>query len=149
MKESGTYIMLHDRIKIQGQTIADVARETGISRNTIKKYLHEGEHEHKSKGRKRPSLLDAYKAEIDSFLKMGIYNATTIYDRIREIGYGGGITIVKDYIHPLRPPALKSGGAVRRYETKPGKQAQMDVVVNKKSAKKAEKIEQLENATKK
>ena len=126
MKESGTYIMLHDRIKIQGQTIAQVARETGMSRNTIKKYLREGEQEHKSKGKRRPSLLDAYKPEIDALLKMGIYNATTIYDRIRENGYTGGITILKDYIHPLRPPALKTGGVVRRYETKPGKQAQMD-----------------------
>lgn len=42
------------------------------------------------------------------------------------MGYDGGITILKDYLSPLRPPALRFETAVRRYETKPGKQAQMD-----------------------
>jgi hypothetical protein len=35
-----------------------------------------------------------------------------------------GITIIKDYVKPFRP--AKSAPAVRRYETLPGKQAQMD-----------------------
>jgi len=53
MKESGTYIMLYDNIIIQGKKISELERETGISRNTIKKYLKEGEKPHKSLGVKR------------------------------------------------------------------------------------------------
>jgi transposase len=40
------------------------------------------------------------------------------------MGYTGGITIIKDYVKPFRP--ARNTPAVRRYETLPGKQAQMD-----------------------
>lgn len=54
----------------------------------------------------------------------GIFNCQVILERIQEKGYDGGITILKDYVKPYRPP--KSLPAVPRYETLPGKQAQMD-----------------------
>jgi transposase len=108
------------------ENISAVSRMTRMSRNTIKKYLREGEREHKAKGRKKASKLDPFKPVIDDLMKIGIYNTNTIMERIREMGYDGGITILKDYVSPLRPASIKFGGAVRRYETKPGKQAQMD-----------------------
>ncbi|MGF0022167.1 IS21 family transposase [Acidaminococcus fermentans] len=40
------------------------------------------------------------------------------------MGYNGGKTIIKDYVHVFRPP--KTIPAVPRYETEPGRQAQMD-----------------------
>jgi len=126
MKESGTYIMLYEQVKIQGKKISEVSRMTGMSRNTIKKYLREGEKAHKATGRKKQSKLDPYKTAIQELMRIGIYNANTILERIRKMGYDGGITILKDYLSPLRPPALRFETAVRRYETKPGKQAQMD-----------------------
>jgi len=42
-------------------------------------------------------------------------------------GYDGGITIIKDYVQDKRPP--RNTPAVKRYETLPGKQAQMDWVL--------------------
>jgi transposase len=65
MKESGITIMLRERIELKGQSISKVSRDTGISRNTIRKYLREGEQEHGLKGCKRPSKLDPYKTQID------------------------------------------------------------------------------------
>jgi len=126
MKESGTYIMLYDQVKIQGVTISEVARKTGMSRNTIRKYLIDGEKPHGALGMNRGSKLDSFKHEIERLLNQGIYNATVILERIQEMGYTGGLTILKDHIKPLRPPAIRTGPAVRRYETKPGQQAQMD-----------------------
>ena len=38
MKESGTYIMQYDQVNIQEKSIPEVARELGISRNTIRKF---------------------------------------------------------------------------------------------------------------
>jgi transposase len=43
---------------------------------------------------------------------------------IRQRGYGGGYTILKDWLLPQR--AAASAAAVRRFETPPGKQAQVD-----------------------
>lgn len=126
MKESGTYIMLYDQVKIQEKSISQVARETGMSRNTIRKYLAQGERPHGALGSARGSKLDDYKPQIAMLLNQGIYNAEVILQHIRDSGYTGGRTILKDYIQPLRPPAIRTGPAVRRYETKPGQQAQMD-----------------------
>lgn len=126
MKESGTYIMLYEKVKLQGKSISEVARETGMSRNTVKKYLKDGEQPHQLKGCKKESKLDPYKAPVMELMGQGIYNAAVIFDRIRELGYSGGISILKDFIHPLRPPAIVSGPAIRRFESKPGRQAQMD-----------------------
>ncbi|SCM82418.1 Integrase catalytic region [uncultured Sporomusa sp.] len=57
-------------------------------------------------------------------VKCGIFNCVVIYERLQELGYTGGITIIKDYVKDMRP--ARSSPAVRRYETPPGKQAQMD-----------------------
>jgi transposase len=43
---------------------------------------------------------------------------------LKAQGYSGGYTILKDYLRPLRQQA--QGVAVRRFETPPGHQAQMD-----------------------
>jgi len=57
-------------------------------------------------------------------MEKGIFNCVVILERLQSMGYGGGITIIKDYVDPFRP--VKSAPAVRRYETLPGQQAQMD-----------------------
>jgi transposase len=43
---------------------------------------------------------------------------------LRERGYIGGYTILKDYLRPMREASRTV--AVRRFETPPGKQAQVD-----------------------
>lgn len=126
MKKGGIAIMLNERVRIQGRTISEVARELGLSRNTVKKYLREGEQPHKGKGRQFGSKLDDYKARIDELLQQGVYNCQVILERLQDDGYRGGISIIKDYVKGRRPPALKVAPAVKRYETKPGRQAQMD-----------------------
>ena len=126
MKESGIAIMVREQVQIQGKSISQVAREFQMSRNTVKKYLREGEKEDRRTGQKRSSKLAPYREDIQELLELGIYNAEVIYVRILEKGYQGKITILKDYLRPLRPVSVKEGPAVRRYETKPGVQAQMD-----------------------
>lgn len=126
MKESGTYIMLYEKVKLQGKSISEVARETGMSRNTVKKYLRGGELQHQSKGSSKGSKLNPFKETVIELMNQGIYNATVIFERIATDGYSGGITILKDFMRPLRPPAIRTGPAIRRYETKAGRQAQMD-----------------------
>lgn len=126
MKERGTFIMLQEMHLVQGKTVSEIARETGMSRNTVRKYLIQGEQPHRLKGRTRGSKLDPFKPYIQELLDQGVYNASVIFDRIVNRGFDGGITILKDYLVPLRPPSVKIEAAVQRFETYPGQQAQMD-----------------------
>jgi len=48
--------------------IREIARRTGLSRNTIKKYLREGVSEPKFKTPKRPSKLDPYADRLSAWL---------------------------------------------------------------------------------
>jgi len=57
-------------------------------------------------------------------MAQGIFNSEVLKHLLRERGYTGGITLIKDYVKPHRPP--RQIPAVQRYETKPGYQAQVD-----------------------
>lgn len=73
---------------------------------------------------KRTSKLDPYNDTIGKLTSQGIFNCEVIYERIKAEGYTGGRSILRNYVSSFRPP--KQTPAVRHYETKPGKQAQVD-----------------------
>jgi len=123
MLGSGIVISLHE-MRAMGKSIRQIAREAGLSRNTVRKYLRaEGLPERKERP-KRGSKLDPFKPTLDQLMADGVYNTEVLWERIREQGYKGGKTLVKDYVKPHRPPRMAP--AVQRYETKPGDPAQVD-----------------------
>lgn len=126
MKGSGTTIMVRELHEIQGKSISEIARELGMSRATVRKYLKEGQIPDKRLGGKRGSKLDSYKPYIQELMDCGIYNSVVILERLEEKGFTGKLSILKEYLQPLRPPQVKEGPAVRRFESKPGCQVQMD-----------------------
>ncbi|KYO66713.1 IS21 family transposase [Thermovenabulum gondwanense] len=123
MLGSGSIIMLHE-LKAKGKSIRAIAREAGLSRNTVRKYLRAQGIPERKPHPKRGSKLDPYKDTIQELMNLGIFNCEVIYERIKEKGYTGGRTILRDYVRQFRPP--KKAPAVCRYETKPGQQAQVD-----------------------
>ncbi len=116
-------IALHE-LRASGKSIRAIARETGLSRNTVRKYLRaDGIPEHKARP-KRPSKLDPFKPKLQEWMSEGIYNCVVLLERLRELGYEGGMTTPRVYVRVFRPP--KRMPAVQRYETPAGKQAQVD-----------------------
>ena len=106
----------------KGKSAYAIGKELNISKNTAQKYI-----ERPDAGRPkidRYSKLDKYKPTLHDLMSQGIFNCIVLLDRLREAGYDGGITILKEYIHPFRP--AKALPAIRRFETPSGKQAQMD-----------------------
>jgi transposase len=57
-------------------------------------------------------------------LQAGVWNGKVLLRELRSRGYGGSYTILADWLQPQREAA--SAVAVRRFETGPGKQAQVD-----------------------
>ncbi|WP_236011506.1 hypothetical protein [Alicyclobacillus fructus] len=58
-------------------------------------------------------------------MQLGVLNAERILREIREQGYTGGITVLREFMKPLRP--VVSAKATERFESDPGEQAQIDV----------------------
>ncbi len=123
MIRSGLILMIRQKAQ-EGQSPYAIGKELGISKNTAKKYITGEVKTHGLQGLKRPSKLDPFRSHIDNMVGLGIFNCVVILERLQSLGYTGGITIIKDYVNPLRP--ARSAPAVRRYETPPGQQAQMD-----------------------
>lgn len=123
MIRSGMILMIREKAQ-EGKSAYAIAKETGLSKNTVKKYISPAAVGKNDTTRSNPSKLDEFKETILACMAAGIFNCQTIFERIQDKGYTGSITILKDYVKPYRP--AKSLPAVPRYESKPGKQAQMD-----------------------
>ena len=115
----------------RGMSIRAIARELGLSRGTVRKYLREPGLGPAYRGRAlRPSKLDPFK----EYLLKRIAEAAprrlpaTVYLReIRELGYKGGIGILKLWLAERRP--RQEAPPIIRFETEPGEQAQVDWTV--------------------
>lgn len=116
--------------------LAELERRTGISRSRLRRLqnngfvsLPDGRKNRKASSKK----LDGYSGIVDDFLRKGVKNSSVILERLQQIGYDGGQTIVKQYIaaHKHLIPAKRQlvapqGNRGRRYFTGPGEAFQMD-----------------------
>ncbi len=110
-------------MKEKGMSNREIAKELGISRNTVSKELRTTRVNERQK-RKRGSKLDPYRDRIRELIEKHNLSAVRILEEIRNLGYNGGYTILKEYCTTLRKDRRVQ--AVYRYETDPGKQSQVD-----------------------
>ncbi len=102
MLRSGTINTIHE-LATQGKSIREIARTVGIARNTVRRCLR-GKKEAMPRP-KRGSVLDPYKAQIRTWIQQDhLYNCETMLSRLREMGYRGNATILRDgcrvpYVH--------------------------------------------------
>jgi transposase len=117
------FLLIRD-LHHQGLTISQIARETGFNRRTVRRHLAADVPPMPQKRARRPSKLDAYREYIRDRIADHPLSAVRIHREIRDMGFDGKYTIVKDYIRTIRP--RENVQAVLRFETKPGVQAQVD-----------------------
>ncbi len=110
--------------KQQGLSITHISALTGYSRPTIRKYLAQSKTPRYGPRQPRPTQLDAHLPFLEERLKAGVWNAVVLLRELKERGYCGGYTAVKDFVRPRRKEAHVV--AVRRFETPPARQAQVD-----------------------
>lgn len=125
MLRSQTVNTIHD-FHGQGKSVQEIAQALSISRTTVRKYLQHPEAVIRKPRPPRVSKLDPFKEQIKQWVTQDhCTNCEVIFMRLQKMGYTGGISILKDYVHPLRPG--RAGHApVQRYESKPGEQLQFD-----------------------
>jgi len=112
----------------RGVYLCDIAQQLGVHPRTVRRALDRGGPPVSRRGR-RSSLLDAYRPAVDQLLAEGVWNAVVIWRELQARGYTGGISILRDYIHPKR--GLRPGRATVRFETEPGRQLQTDWTIQR------------------
>jgi len=108
---------------VEKWTQRKIARHLHIGRHTLAKYLDKPVPVRSP--RDRTSKLDPFKAAISEFLEQDSKApATVIAQRLKVLGFDGGITIVKDYLQALR----KSSQLRRAYvRMEPGAGERFDI----------------------
>lgn len=106
----------------KGLSANQIADELGLDPRTVSKWLQEKRFRERAPVM-RPSKLDPFKGAIVRMLEAHQYSAAQILQRIREEGFKGGYTIVKEYVHKVRP---KRGPAFLKLAFAPGECAQVD-----------------------
>jgi transposase len=99
-----------------------IARELKLDLKTVRKWAKR-ENFQKAPLPKRESKLDSFKGEIIRLLERHDYSAQQIFQHLKELGYAGRYTIVKDFVRQVRP---KSRPAFLTLEFQPGECAQVD-----------------------
>lgn len=85
MLRSGTVISLYD-LYASGKSIREIARITGHSRNTVRKYLRANGIPEPRYGKKRGSKLDPFKPLLDEYMARSIFNSKVLQRLLREQG---------------------------------------------------------------
>lgn len=108
-----------------GYSHRKIARELGIHRNTVKKYLENPASMLQHIKYHRPSKLEPFYGNIKAWLESDpYYTATWIYDHLVPLGFAGSYEIVKRKVREFKEEYQRL--AYIRFETEPGYQAQVD-----------------------
>jgi transposase len=117
-----TYCKIRDHRDRQGLSIMQTAQALGLHPETVSKWSRRERYEQRAPVA-RGSQLDPYKGLIVRWLEAHSLSAQQIFQRLREAGYRGGLTIVNMYVRQIRPPKQK---AFLKLHFAPGECAQID-----------------------
>ena len=110
----------------QGLSVSAIARECGLDRKTVRRYIGRGlEPPAYGPRQPRPTLLEPFAGYLRE--RVSAYPALTgsrLLRELRELGYTGGYTAVTDFLREVRPAADPRFEV--RFETAPGEQGQVD-----------------------
>src|SRR6195256_6692022 len=117
-----TFCKIKDLHARAGLKILQIARALGLHPRTVATWLETPDYQ-RGKSAPRPSLLDPYKGHIVRWLEAHPYSAAQLLHRLREAGFSGGYTTVKDYVRTVRRPRQP---AFLTLSFAPGECAQVD-----------------------
>lgn len=112
-------------LQAQGRGIREIAREVGVSRQSVRRALSSGS---QPRYQRRPSpttKLEPYRETVRELYLGKHLIGTRILRELKAAGYEGSRSILYDYLRTLKGTALPEKATVR-FETAPGQQGQFD-----------------------
>jgi transposase len=119
----------------QGLSAREIARRTGHSRNTVVRYLKSEEVPRYTPRPPVAGKLSPHEAWLAGRVRDALperLSAVALLRELRERGYDGGVTILRERLVRLRPATAAE--PVVRFETEPGRQMQVDWAVIRRGA---------------
>jgi transposase len=101
MLKTDEWFLIQD-LHLKGFSISEIAKQTGHDRKTVKKYLNLKAAPEPQKRPGRKSKLDPFKPYMLDKLDGSSYTAARLYREIKEMGFDGGKTIVKDFVRKVK-----------------------------------------------
>ena len=110
----------------EGKGIKAIARQLRMHRKTVRKLLGVAQGKRKAGPlQPRSSILDPYQDEIRKVIEdCADIRAPAVLDRLRAVGYQGGISVVRDRLRQIRPRPKQEAFFTREYG--PGQMLQVD-----------------------
>jgi len=117
-----TFLKIKSLQQQAGLKCSQIAASLGLDERTVARWLDK-KHYRPRQSSQRYSKLDAFKDDIVRMLETHPYSAMQILQRIRDDGFNGGYSIVKEYVRKVRPKRVK---AFLKLSFAPGECAQVD-----------------------
>jgi transposase len=86
----------------QGLKERAIARELGMSRRTVRRYIYAEAFPEMSQHRRRPSILDPYEPHLKKRWAEGCHNGEQLYKEIQELGYTGSRSLLGRRVAQMR-----------------------------------------------
>ena len=112
---------------VGGKSIKELARLTGLSRNTVRRALR-SERPPSYERAPRPGVLEAFKPEIHRLLKADPkLTGVRVRELLEPLGCAAGKTVVDDYLREVRPLFASPARTFQRTVYRPGEIVQFDL----------------------
>jgi transposase len=109
----------------QGKSIRGIARELGLSRNTVRNALRSESQPRYSRAKRPNAKLAPYLDQIQEMLIDKQFIGTRILRELRALGYDGSRTALYDHLQTLKEQRVDPR-VTERFETPPAHQGQFD-----------------------
>lgn len=117
-----TFCEIHRLLDQEHLSLAQIAAKLHLAYQTVEKWASRPTYQ-KAQIPKRPSKLDAFKGQIVALLQRHPYTTQQIFQQLKAQGYGGGYSILKEFVRQVRP-ARKPAFLILEFA--PGECAQVD-----------------------
>ena len=99
-------------MKAAGLKVSQIAKQLGINRRRIDKWVKLAELPERSRMQPRPGMAESFRDHLRQRWEAGCRHGRTLFAEIRELGYVGGFSSLAHLLSPWRQPPKEAMAAL-------------------------------------